>query len=73
MIAEGRGGADILAVDAAAAARGGFPAWRLDAGAERGEPQRALDLGGDRPGAVALVVGDIFQRGATQASAGREI
>ena len=47
-------------------------ARRVDAGAERGEPQRALDLRRHRPGAVALVVGDIFQRGAPQAAARRQ-
>ena len=49
------------------------PRGASNPGAERREPKRALDLGRHRPGAVALVVGDIFQRGAAQAPAGREI
>ena len=44
----------------------------LDAGAERGEPQRAFDFGGNRPGAVALAEGDLLERGAAQPAAGRE-
>ena len=44
----------------------------LDAGAERGEPQRALDLGGHRPGAVALVERHLLERGAAQTAARRE-
>ena len=32
-------------------------------------PERAFDLGRDRPGAVALDEGDILQRGAAQAAA----
>ena len=45
---------------------------RLDAGAERREPERALDLGRHRPGAVALAEGDLVERGAAQAAPGRE-
>ncbi len=41
-------------------------AGAIDTGAERGKPERALDLGRHRPGAVALVVGDILQRRATR-------
>src|SRR5258706_8434638 len=73
MIAERIGRADRLAVDAAAAA---YPVaiamWRIDAGAERGKAERALDFGRYRPGAVALVVGDIFQRRTAQAAARRQ-
>jgi hypothetical protein len=32
----------------------------------------AFDLGGYRPGAVALIVGDVFERRAAQAASGRE-
>ena len=73
MIAEGGGGTDRLAVDPAAPAGGGaFAAGRVDAGAERGKAERALDLGGHRPGAVALDIGDIVERGAAQAPSGRQ-
>ena len=44
----------------------------LDAGAERGKPERALDFGGDRPGAVAFAERDLVERGAAQAAARRE-
>src|SRR5207244_2136254 len=72
MIAEGGGGGDWLAVDAAAAARRGLTARRLDAGAERRQAQRALDFGGHRPGTVALIVGDVLQRGAAEPAARRQ-
>ena len=73
MIAEGGGGTDRLAVDPAApAGRRAFAAGRVDAGAERGEAERAFDLGGHRPGAVALDIGDVVERGAAQAAAGRQ-
>ena len=73
MIAEGGGRAHRLAVDPAAPAGGrGLRGRRVDAGAERGKPERALDLGRYRPGAVALVVGDILQRRAPQAAPRRE-
>ena len=45
---------------------------RLDAGAERREAERAFDLGGDRPGAVALGERDLVERRAAQAAAGRQ-
>ena len=72
MIAEGGGGGDRLAVDAAAAARRSVAERRLDAGPERGQAQRALDLSGYRPGTVALIVGDVFQRGAAKPAARRQ-
>ena len=50
MIAEGGGRVHGLAVDPAAPAGGGrIAAGRVDAGAERCQPERALDLGGYRP------------------------
>ena len=55
-----REGADILA------------GRRIDAGAERGEPQHALDLGRHRPGAVALGERQLFHGGAAQAPARRQ-
>ena len=45
---------------------------RLDAGAERGKAEHALDLGRDRPGAVAFGEGDFVERGAAQAASGRQ-
>ncbi len=73
MIAERGRRAHRLAVDAAApAGRGRLAAGRVEAGAERGQTQRALDLGGDRPGAVALIVGDVFQRGAPKPASRRQ-
>ena len=55
MIAEGGGGTHRLAVDPAAPAGSGFLRnRRIDAGAERRQSQRAFDLGGHRPRAVAL-------------------
>ena len=73
MIAEGGGRAHRFAVDAAApAVRGGFGAWRIDAGAECRKAERAFDFGGHRPGAVALIVGDIVERRAAQSAARRQ-
>ena len=73
VIAERRRRSHRLAVDPAAPAGGGrLSARRIDAGAERRKPQRALDLGGYRPGAVALIVGDIVERGAAQAASRRQ-
>ena len=73
VIGERRGRADRLAVD---------PAFALDCravldrpfdpGAERRQPQRALDFGGDRPGTVALAERHLIERGAAQAAAGRK-
>ena len=72
MIAKGGGGCDRLAIDAAATGRGlPFAARWLDAGAQRCEPERALGFRRHRPGAVALVVGDILKRGAPQPAAWR--
>ena len=45
---------------------------RLDAGAERGEPERALDVGRHRPRAVAFREGDLLERGAAQPAPGRQ-
>src|SRR5262249_36154214 len=70
--AEGRRRADRFTIDAAAAADAGIASRRLDAGAKRRQPQRALDLGGDRPGAVALIIGDVLQRGTAQAPPRRQ-
>src|SRR6202041_128519 len=62
-----------LAVDAAApAGSGGLDARRIDPGAERCEAERALDLGGYRPRAVALIIRDIVKGGAAQAASGRQ-
>ena len=73
MIAERGRRTDRLAVDPAAPAGGAvFISRRIDPGAERGKPQRALDFGGDRPGTVALIVGDILQRRAPQAASRRQ-
>ena len=72
MIGEGRGRADRLAVDPAAPRGLRALGRRLDPGAERGSAERALDLGRDRPGAVALARCHFLERGAAQAAAGRE-
>ncbi len=73
MVAERGGGIDRLAVDPAAPHRRGvLGGSRVDPGAERGQPQRALDLGRHRPGAVALVVGQILQGGAAQPAPRRQ-
>ena len=73
MIAEGGGRTDRLAVDPAAPAGGGasLPGGSMPVPSVA-KPKRALDFGGHRPGAVALVVGDIVERGAAQAAAGRQ-
>ena len=44
----------------------------LDAGAERGKPERALDFGGHGPGAVAFMERHFFEGGAAQAAAWSE-
>ncbi len=55
MVGEGRGRTGRLAVDPVLAKRRGLrAAGRLDAGAERGEAERAVDLGRHRPGARRL-------------------
>jgi hypothetical protein len=73
VIGEGRGRCDGLPIDAVFALDGRVVVKRpFDAGAERCEPQRALDLGGDRPRAVALGKCHFIERGAAQAAAGRE-
>jgi len=73
VIAEGRGRTYRLAIDPAAAARAvHLGRRRIDAGAERRKAERAFDLGGYRPGAIALIVGDILQRGAAEAAARRQ-
>ena len=73
MIAERRRRGHRLAVDAAAPAGGSsLEARGIDAGAERGKPKGAFDLGGDRPRAVALIVGDIFESGAAQTAPRRQ-
>ena len=45
---------------------------RVDAGAKRGKAAFALDLGGDRPRAIALIVGNVFERGAAQSASRRQ-
>ena len=72
MIGESRSRGDRLAIDPVFAQNGAFVRRPLDPGAERGEPKRSLDLGGDRPGAVALAEGDLVERGAAQPAAGRQ-
>ena len=73
MIAEGGGRTHRLAVDPAAPAGAAvFLAGCVDAGAQRRQSQLALDFGGHRPGAVALIVGDILQRGAAQTASRRQ-
>ena len=73
MIAECRGRTNRLPIDPATPAGGrAFRAGGVDPGAERRQSQRALDLGGDSPGTVALDVGDILERRAPQAAPGRE-
>jgi len=70
VIGERGGRGDRLAIDPALPrARGAFRSRRLDAGPERGKPEHAFDLGGYRPGAVALGESDLFQGGAAQAAA----
>ena len=73
MIGKGRGRRDRLPVDPVfALARGVILDGALDAGAKRGEPQRALDFGGDRPRAVAFAKRDLVERRSPQAAAGRK-
>ena len=73
MIGEIRRRADRLAVDPAEPRPPGVLAGRrLDAGAESCEPEHALDLGGHRPGAVALGERHLVERGAAQATPRRQ-
>src|SRR5712671_2080955 len=73
MVAKRRRRTHRLAIDPAAPAGGShFAAGGVDAGAERCQPQRAFDLGGYRPRAIALIVGDIVERRAAQTASGRE-
>ena len=73
VIGEGCGRADRLAVNPALALDHDAVLGRpFDAGTERRQAQRALDLGGDRPRAVALAECDFLERGAAQTAAGRE-
>jgi len=44
----------------------------FNSSAERGKPEPALDLGGNGPGAVALVESDLLDRGAAKTAARRE-
>ena len=74
VIGEGCGRRHRFAIDAAFAhnRRGALLERPLDPGAQRSKPQRALDLGGDRPRAVALAEGHLIERRAAQTAAGRE-
>src|SRR4030088_133566 len=73
MIAERGRRVDRVAVDPAAPAGGGpLSAGGVDTGAARRQPERALALGRYRPRSVALVVGDILQRRAAQATSRRQ-
>src|SRR5258707_10591373 len=73
MIAERCGRVHGLAVDPAAPAGGGhIAAGGVDTGAERRQPEGAFDLGGYRPRAIALVVGDVVERRAAQSASRRE-
>ncbi len=75
MIGKSRRGAGRLPINPAFAHRrcGIFLFRRpLDAGAERGQPQRALDLGRNRPRAIAFGERHFVKRGAAQATAGCE-
>ena len=72
VIAERRGRGHRFAVDAAAPADRGIGHRRIDAGAERRQPQRALDFGGNRPRAIALIVGNVLKVGAAQPTARRQ-
>ncbi len=68
VIGEGRRRANRLAIDAAGPrARRVVRGRGLDTGAERGEAKHALDLGCDRPGAVALGKRYLLESGAAQA------
>ena len=73
MIGEGGRGTHRLAIDPAFALSVRAIVGRaLDAGAERCKPERALDLGGHRPGAVAFLEGHFVQRRTAQPASGRE-
>ena len=73
VVAERRRRGHRFAVDTAApAARGGIGRRRVDAGAERGQSQRALDFGGNRPRAVALIVGNVLQHRPAQPATRRQ-
>ena len=73
VIGEGGGGGDLLAVDPAfARGRGVFARRGINARAERGKPQHALDLPRHRPGAVAFGKRHFLHGGAAQAPARRE-
>ena len=68
-VAEATGSRSIryLRCDGSFVGRGAF-----NSGAERGKPERALDFGGNRPGAVALVESDLLDRRAAKTAAGGE-
>ena len=73
MIGKRRGRADRLTIDPAFALCCRTVLGRsLDPSAERGETKRALDLGSDGPGTVALVERHFLERGAAQTAARRE-
>jgi len=73
MIGEGGGRTGWLAVDPILAKRRDLgAAGRLDAGAERGEAERAVDLRRHRPGLVALVEGEFAEFGAPQPATRRQ-
>src|SRR5258708_30764308 len=73
MVAHRRRRTHGLGIDPAAPVGGRhFAAGGVDSGAERCQPQRALDLGGYRPRAIALIVGDIVERRAAQTASRRE-
>ena len=61
-----------LAVDPAFARDRRVRRGCLDPGADSGEPERAVDLGCHRPGAVAFLERDLIQGGAAQATSGRQ-
>ena len=73
MVGERRCRSRRLAVDAVFADRRRVGVRRrLDAGTERREAERAVDLGRDRPGAVALIESELAHVGAAQPAARRE-
>jgi hypothetical protein len=73
MVGKSGGGADRVAVDAALPGRRKLLAdGRIDAGAERGKPEHALDLGRNSPAAIAFGKGELLDSGAAQAAARRQ-
>ena len=73
VISESRSRSDRFTIDPAdAVTDGAVFGFALDAGAERSEPQRAFDFGGDSPGTVTLLECHFLKRGAAQAATGGE-